>query len=125
MMNQHRGEKNMMPKYDFGRKKFKKPCVSVKKIYEEIKKILRTLVTWRKKKHLVNARSFHYDLSRMKDCLRTRCSVCKVHERLVTLGNVCHGNDVTNMGTGQNFNFYWSNNGNIIKVFFSQTYLFS
>jgi hypothetical protein len=39
--------------------------VSVKKNYEEIQKILRKLVTWRKIKHFVNARPFDYGLSRM------------------------------------------------------------
>jgi DNA gyrase inhibitor GyrI len=44
---------------------------------KKFKKILRTLFTWRQKKHLVNAHSFHFEL-----------------------GNFCHGNDATNMGAG-------------------------
>ena len=83
--------KKMRPKYDFNRSiieyflslkllsrirryKLNKNhlhSVSVKKSYEETQKILRKLVTWRKKKHFVNARSLDYDLSRMKDCSRT------------------------------------------------------
>jgi hypothetical protein len=56
--------------------------VSVKKSYEEIQKILRKLVTWRKMKHFVNAHPFDYGVSRMQDCQRTH-----TNEAFVMFGN--------------------------------------